>query len=279
MENNKSKAARVIPVVVIALWLVFYLGLGVYFYVAESVLPKKQYEEASALFAAEKYEEAYATLSSVEDFKDGLMLRERIERILVSRAEVGDVITFGKYDKKMHGRTDDVRWIVLEKQEDRVLVFSEITLGTMTVGRIPGEGAIEYATRRLPYVMEDDDKYEDGSWGASLMRGYLHKTLATKIMTESQIASLVETENPDRNTVAKDKLFLLSTEETKKYFPTETDRRFGSAWWLRSESAEAGKFCYVNKFGKICEGEDAKSVGEYLTIRPAMWIDISAAKG
>lgn len=275
MENNQSKVARIIPIVVIALWLVFYLGLGAYFYVAESVIPKKQYEEASALVAAEKYEQAYATLTSVEDFKDGRKLRERIERILISKAEVGDVITFGKYDKSLHGRTDDIRWIVLEKQVDRVLVFSETDLGTMNVGRILGEGAIEYATRRLPYVMEDIDNYEEGSWGASLMRGYLHKTLATKIMTESQIANLVETQNPDRQTVAKDKLFLLSAEETRKYFPTETDRRFDSAWWLRSESDEAGKFCYVNKFGKICEGKEGKSAGENLTVRPAMWIDIS----
>ena len=274
MENNQSKTARVIPIVVIALWLAFYFGLGIYFYIAESVIPKKQYEEATALLAAEKYEEAYATLASVENFKDGRMLREHIERILVSKAEVGDVITFGKYDKKTHGRTDDVRWIVLDKQDDRVLVFSDISLGTMNIGRIQGEGAIEYATRRLPYVMEDVDNYEEGSWGASLMRGYLHKTLATKIMTESQIANLVETQNPDRQTVAKDKIFLLSAEETRKYFPTETDRRFDSAWWLRSESDEAGKFCYVNKFGKICEGKEGKPAGENLTVRPAMWIDI-----
>lgn len=280
MENNKSKAGRVIPILVIAFWLVFYLGLGVYFYIAESVIPKKQYAQATELLAEQKYEEAYAAFAQLEDYKDSQKQCEQVQFLLAAKAEVGDIIRYGTYNEKAYGRSDGVEWIVLEKQEDRMLVISKESLGTMNVGRIEGEGAIEYATRRLPYVMKDVEEYAEDSWGASLMRGYLHRVLASRIMNESQTAKLIETVHTDcHNVSVTDTMFLLSTEEAKQYFSTDSDRKLGDGWWLRTEGKEAGEFCYVNDKGEICDGTDGTAVGTYLRTRPAMWIDISSAKG
>ncbi len=274
---TEGKFARAVPIVVIALWLVFYLGLGAYFYIAERVIPAKQYTQATELLAGQKYEQAYTAFAQLEDYKDSQKQFERVELLLAAKAEVGDTVLFGMYDKKMHGRTDGIEWIVLDKQADRVLVISKESLGTMNIGRIEGEGAIEYATRRLPYVMEDADEHAEGSWGASLMRGYLHRTLASTAMSESRLANLVETVHTDRhNASATDALFLLSNEEAKQYFSTDGDRQLGDGWWLRTEGEAAGEFCYVNERGEVCDG---KAVGDYLSVRPAMWINIGSVNG
>lgn len=274
---TEGKFVRALPIVAIALWLAFYLGLGVYFYVADRVIPAKQYTQATELLAEKKYEAAYTAFAQLADYKDSKKQFERVELLLAAKAEAGDTILFGTYDKKTHGRTDGIEWIVLDKQEDRLLVISKESLGTMNIGRIEGEGAIEYATRRLPYVMEDADEHAEGSWGASLIRGYLHRTLVSTTMSESRVANLVETVHTDRhNASATDALFLLSAEEAKQYFSTDSDRQLGDGWWLRTEGEEAGEFCYVNEQGAVCDG---KAVGEYLGVRAAMWINISSANG
>ena len=273
----EGRFAHVVPIVVIAFWLVFYLGLGAYFYIAESVIPKKQYAQATELLAERRYEEAYELLSQNKDYRDGQEKCADVEVLLAAEAHVGDTILFGNYDKKSHGREDALEWIVLAKQEDRMLVISKEILGTMNFGRIEGEGAIDYATRRLPYVMEDDDEHAADTWGASPMRGYLHRELSGKILNPMQVSKLIETIHTDRdNASAKDTLFLLSADEAKRYFTTDDDRQLGDGWWLRTAGEESDEFCYVNDKGEVCEGADGKTVGEYFGVRPAMWINIAA---
>lgn len=274
---KEGRSACIVPIVVIVFWLVFYLGLGTYFYITESVLPKKQYAQATELLAKQQYEEAHALFSQIKDYRDGQKKCADVEVLLAAEANVGDTIHFGNYNKKSHGREGALEWIVLAKQEDRILVISKETLGTMNFGRIEGEGAIEYATRRLPYVMEDADEHVEGSWGASLMRGYLHRSLSGKILNSTQMSKLIETVHTDCNNAStKDKLFLLSMDEAKQYFATDGDRQLGDGWWLRTAGEEEDEFCYVNDKGEICEGADGKTVGEYFGVRPAMWINIGA---
>ena len=86
-----------------------------------------------AYINAQDYEAAYTLLDGL-NYGDSEEKRESIKpqyyEILLSRASAGDTVSFGSYEQDVdesNGK-EEIKWIVLEKEADRILVISESVL-------------------------------------------------------------------------------------------------------------------------------------------------------
>ena len=198
-------------------------------------------------------------------------------------AFVGDTVLFGKYeqDNNPNNGPEDISWIVLDKSPDGMLVISE------------------YALDCQPY----NKKYAELTWETCSLRRWLNDSFLNAAFTSYE-QSLISTakvsadKNPeesksDPGNITQDQVFLLSIKEIDRYFdsdyarfckPTAYATEQGCKvypdintcwWWTRTPGCDNyyvtdvrgdGSFNYI--------GSDADR--DYLCIRPAMWIDLSA---
>lgn len=186
---------------------------------------------------------------------------ERIEQSKVELAEeIGNTITFGNYK----GNTE---WIVLDKQENKMLILSK-------------------------YVIEirpDKTEEEEGAiiWETCKMREWLNKDYLEETFNEQERASILQTEiNNEGNQYylieggndTEDKVFLLSIEEAEKYLPSYEKRKTTlidgteAGWWLRSPSSYRIMLSRVDYDGIVYIGMPR---GKQCGVRPAMWITIN----
>ncbi len=197
-----------------------------------------------------------------------------------SKATIGDVISFGKFemDNDKSNGADSISWIVLDENDDGILVISKYCLACQEPGN-------EYNT-----------------WESSITRYWLNNTFYTEAFTNDEKTKIKKVvisnaDNPDTGTKGgndtADYLFLLSIEETDKYFSSPKDRvAYGTLyaqksvnegegafnWWLRTPgklyknwSGEAIYESYVTDEGYI--NTKGMSTDVYnCGIRPAMWI-------
>lgn len=194
----------------------------------------------------------------------------------IKNASVGDVVVFGHYEQdnnKKNGK-EEVEWIVLAKEDDRVLVISR------------------YALDNRPYYYSWVNSRKDVTWRTSTLRSWLNKSFLKNAFNLGEqkmiLRSLVSADkNPSYNTRAgsntRDKVFLLSVSEAKEYCsksvmkcePTEYCRSrnswdFISGWWLRSPGSEADRAAYASESVIF----DAYVDEERYAVRPAIWIYI-----
>ena len=93
------------------------------------VIPNQKLNEARVLIDAGDYEAAYLLLDGM-DYKNSGELRDSIrlpyQKALLSKARVGSYVTFGSYeqDNDTGNGSEDVEWLVLDKQDDALLVIS-----------------------------------------------------------------------------------------------------------------------------------------------------------
>ena len=193
-------------------------------------------------------------------------------------AEVGSYIYFGAYEQDNDKATgkEAVEWLVLDKQEDKMLVISR------------------YGLDCKPYNMEGGG----GTWETSSLREWLNgEFYKTAFISEEKnviLTSVVTADNPMYDTIAgndtTDKVFLLSKDEASLYFTdTGAEKCIGTpycfargarknndddtcGWWLRSLGHYNNSAAYV----KTSDDYDiafAKHSAPY-AVRPAMWIDL-----
>lgn len=207
----------------------------------------------------------------------------------------GDTFTFGHYeqDNDLNNGKEPITWIVLKKENGRMLVISESVLDLQT-------------------YMEEESYFEN-DWEHSRLRKWLNGTFRNSAFSGKE-NSLIERSTADAYVVpsdvgkhgvysgkdTKDKIFLLSVKEYEQYMtpaPCEQtayqealiqkikDDKYGtlresSGWWLRT----TGDYCtyYVDyDKGELHEGDtiNYQSTGRTKHfcrgVRPAMWIDVS----
>ena len=194
-------------------------------------------------------------------------------------ARVGSNILFGEYEQdndESNGK-ESIEWLVLDRQEDKILVISQYALDCM-----------EYNTEE-----------GDVTWETCSLRSWLNGTFYESAFTADERGMITETtvaaspnpefDNPAGNETA-DRVFLLGIDEATRYFADDKARRcFGTSyssakwmheryknciWWLRSP----GEHSY--SAATVCFEGDIKNAGFVATsnavsIRPAMWIDLS----
>ena len=171
---------------------------------------------------------------------------------------VGDVIVFGEYLNR------PIEWQVLEKKGTRVLLF-----GIDSVGRRPYNSVSSKFT----------------TWENCTLRKWLNGEFLSGAFTRSQRNRICQTKvdngiKQQRDMYQKiegqpdtqDFVFLLSWQETARYFPTEKSRRMEGGWWTRSPGETAGSALAIADDGKMTYWCGASSNEE--NIHPVIWVDL-----
>ena len=132
-------------------------------------------------------------------------------------------------------------------------------------------------------------------WRDSYVRKWLNGEFIERSFSEDEKKAIIEsvvenTDDPRHKTIGggptRDKVFLLSFEETQKYFGSDTDRiavnKNGDreCWNLRSRGTYQRAIGYVDRGGSLydCWGDDINStaVCNSMDLRPALWIDLNS---
>ena len=215
--------------------------------------------------------------------KTVIIPKQRINKI--KTANVGDIIVFGAYeqDNNTSNGKEDIEWLVLAKEDNKILVISDKALDCK-----PYNQSRDYVT-----------------WETCSLRNWLNNDFINAAFTAEERAMIPTVTvsadmNPEYNTnpgnATKDKVFLLSIVEAEKYFTSDEARKCvpteyaisngastsdsytkgGKAtclWWLRSPGFDQFIAAYVNYFGPALRY--GRSVGNVSnSVRPAMWITI-----
>lgn len=215
--------------------------------------------------------------------KTVIIPKQRINKI--KTANVGDIIVFGAYeqDNNTSNGKEDIEWLVLAKEDNKILVISDKALDCK-----PYNQSRDYVT-----------------WETCSLRNWLNNDFINAAFTAEERAMIPTVTvsadmNPEYNTnpgnATKDKVFLLSIVEAEKYFTSDEARKCvpteyaisngastsdsytkgGKAtclWWLRSPGFDQFIAAYVNYFGPVLRY--GRSVGNVSnSVRPAMWISI-----
>lgn len=204
---------------------------------------------------------------------------------------VGEYIKFGQYEQdndESNGK-EDIEWLVLDKQDGKILVLSK------------------YALDCKPY----HEERKDITWEKCTLRTWLNNDFVNTAFSEdekSNIATvkIVNNDNQYFNTNGgndtQDKVFLLSIDEVKKYFSSGEERICGTTdyakaqgththlyytasgkltcvWWLRSPGEDQQKAAgvdfhgYIRAIGDYLGGSGICVYGDEYAVRPALWIN------
>ena len=196
--------------------------------------------------------------------------------------KAGDIILFGSYeqDNNPYNGTEDIEWLVLAKEKDRVLVISR------------------YALDCRPY----NAKEQEVTWETCFLHGWLNDTFLNNAFSADEQAMIrTETVTADRNPSygtspgrdTTDKVFLLSIAEVNQYLTGESARKCQATayavkrgayinpldgncwWWLRSPGMNSFLAAIVNYVGSV--GYDGVRVHTWDgAVRPALWINIGS---
>ena len=183
--------------------------------------------------------------------------------------EAGDTFTFGTYEQDGDGANgpEPIVWQVLEREGSQVLAITADGLDSRSF----------------------HNKNSAVSWETSELRTWLNSTFADTAFTREEKERLQK--YPE---AANDKVFLLSLEEARTWFPTDDQRqcrptayalsraahtnwKSGQGWWLLRSSGKNGKHvAAVYSSGTLDPGNTGVQE-EHGMIRPAVWIDMEGA--
>lgn len=251
------------------------------------IIPKQKYDKAMKLIDSGEYEAAYMLLNGLS-YKDSLSFALKCQQQLIANTNVGDTVLFGSYeqDNNTSNSKEDIEWLVLVKENSRVLLISDKALDVKP-----------YNTTRS-YV----------TWKSCSLRKWLNETFLNNAFSAEEQALIQSTtvsadKNPDYSTnpdnATTDKVFLLSITEAEKYFDSDETRRCaptpyaiaqgaytndsykptagdaGCWWWLRSPGA-----LHTYAAG-VCINGAFDSGGSYVNrdaggVRPALWINLES---
>ena len=218
---------------------------------------------------AEAKERYYAFQKAVDKKKPAL-------RFLF--APKGGIVEFGLYPQQQKEKKEPIKWIVLEKQEDRVLLISQYALD----------------------CKEYNEKFEDITWENCTLRKWLNKEFIETAFSKEEKRLVSETINKNADNGeynikggndTLDKVFLLSIGEAEKYFSSDDARKCKLTdyalskkkdcdnadncwWWLRSPGWDQDDASCVSCDGEI--GPTGNGVHcDFYDIRPALWINLN----
>lgn len=204
-----------------------------------------------------------------------------------SSVEVGDIYTFGTYqqDSKTSNGKKPIKWLVLAKEDSKILLISEKGLD----------------------CQKYNDIHADVTWETCSLRKWLNGTfLDAAFSPEERIRIVSTTVSADKNpkyitnpgNSTTDKVFLLSINEANQYFNNDEARKCvptayaiangarasnryekdGAAtywWWLRSRGYGQFLATFVDLDGSVyyCGFGADYDRG---CVRPALWINLDS---
>lgn len=238
--------------------------------VVNVVIPEMKYNEAVALMDQGKTEEAIQVFSTLNGYKDST------DRCY------GYVIELGSYEQDGNASNgkERIEWQVLDVKDGKALVISK------------------YGLDAKPYNGRD----EKTTWEQCSLRKWLNGVFLDTAFTDEAQERIIESDvsadkNPkystDPGNDTKDKVFLLSIDETNKYFasddaricqPTayavengvyENDKNGACWWWLRSPGYYQSYAAVVIADGVVYSDGDCVDRGN-VAVRPALWINLNS---
>lgn len=185
----------------------------------------------------------------------------------LAKWEVGCNPTFGSYYYQS-GSKQPIEWIVLERENNKALAISKYALDCK-----------QYHTTKTNIT-----------WESCTLREWLNNEFINNAFNSEEQAKIQTTSVLTGNRT-NDKIFLLSVDEARKYFATDSERKckvtsyaksngayvnedgYG-VWWLRSLSVMGGWYAMlIGSDAHISEiGEDVDSTT--YGVRPALWINL-----
>ncbi len=246
-----------------------------------------KYSRALELKDAGNIIEAYEAFAALGNYKDSELIAssmyDEYKHLCfiadMKQSKTGDYISFGSYEQdndKTNG-AEEIEWLVLEKQEDKVLVISKYALDCQQYNK----------------------EYEAITWEKCTLRSWLNNEFLAAAFSETERAiiptvTVSADKNSDYNTntgkATQDKVFLLSITEANKYFASDAGRlckptayaeangvffwNGGCFWWLRSPGYRQDYAASVFSRGAVDEA-GTEVDADFLAVRPALWIDIS----
>lgn len=243
-------------------------------------IESNKYDRAIKLIDSGDYRAAYVLLSGLA-YKDSAEKLQNIKSLLLANANPGETVFFGSYeqDNDTSNGKEDITWIVLAKEDNKILVISEEALDCK------------------PY---NNEKYTEVTWETCALRKWLNSSFINSAFSSEEKAKIpAVTVSADKNpkystdpgNATQDQVFLLSIAEAEKYFSSDSARRCtpteyaiangaerSCLWWLRSPGKYSERATNVESWGGIyCEGYLYRTISAYdgdLAVRPAMWISL-----
>ena len=247
------------------------------------IIPNQKYNAAVELYNTGKYEDAIAAFTALDGYKDSVAqineIKSKYYKLLLSNASVGSTVFFGSYeqDNDIANGKEDIEWIVLAKEANKVLVISKYALD----------------------CQKYNSTYTAVTWKTCSLRKWLNGTFLNAAFSSVEQNSIISSKvtadkNPSYSTLpgkkTTDKVFLLSITKANKYFSSDNARQCqGTAycyaqgaykgsngdcwWWLRSPGINSNYAAYVISDGSVNNrgfGVDDVSGA----VRPALWINL-----
>ncbi len=249
------------------------------------VIESSKYERATALLDAGDYESAYTLLRGIS-YKDSADRLLGIKQVLMQKAAVGDIVRFGAYEQDgdpLSGK-EDIQWLVLAKEENRVLLISSKGLECQPFNASHG-----------------------ATWETCSLRKWLNDTFLKAAFREEEQSVIPDTvvsadPNPSFATnpgnATTDKVFLLSIAEVNQYFGSNEARKCAPSiyaksqgvwtndsyqtasgeatcrWWLRSPGGEQAYAANVGVDGSVNYYGGDDNADFDLCVRPALWVKL-----
>lgn len=260
------------------------IGMAVFYAYREKI-----YRSALEQFEAGETQMSYELFSSLRNYKDAEHYLEQIlkaDPVLAFRStEKGSEVIFGRYEQDAHpdNGPEPIRWLVLDRIADRILLLS--------VTALDGK----------PYHTES---FEPVTWENSTLRSWLNSSFYEIAFEPSERALIpfVLNQNSDQSAVGteggadtRDRVFLLSETEASIYFGNDLDQdTIGKAyasehathqnievdaegavsWWLRSPGVYPYSAQFVDQQGKPYLSGAYTDIDYQFAVRPAIWLDL-----
>lgn len=223
--------------------------------------------------------------------------KQKLQEIEKEKWHVGNTVKFGKYKYHADGKTEEIEWLILAVEPNKALLISK------------------HIFEFQPY----HSNYADATWETCALRkflnGHFYNIAFTKAEQQKILSVLVPTDNtiiwnpedldgdlpPSYGNETRDKLFLLSYEESRKFFENNAERRcdptpyvkkchrdsincdddwylrrYGNSpdidWWLRTPGMDQKSSLYV--LDGHYDDMSGADVNDPCGVRPALWIDL-----
>jgi tetratricopeptide (TPR) repeat protein len=286
-QLKKIKRVIVIATPIVCACVVFLIVLKTV------IIPSSEYNSAITLMNDGKIVEAYDSLIALNGYKDSTEKAASIySQYIVEKmkyVKVGDTVVFGAYEQdndKSNGK-EDIEWIVLAKEDNKLLVISDKALD----------------------CKQYNLSYEDITWEECTLRTWMNDTFLKSAFSADEQAKIQSTNvSADKNTdhninagnATTDKVFLLSIKEVKEYFISDEARKCvptayaeangayksrcytkgGTAtcswWWLRSPGYNQHYAAGVGGAGLVNSDNGCGVSYGNGCVRPAMWINLDS---
>ena len=281
--RKKTAAKQTAKKVIVAVVIVALIALIAFIIVNKTVIaPQNAYNKAIEFLNNGNLVDAYETLTSLKGYKDSAQKAEDIfeqyktEKLKV--AKVGDTIYFGIYEQdndESNGK-ENIKWIVLAKDDNKILVISDKALN-----------CVQYGDNSMAII---------ASYIKSPIRLWMNDTFFNEAFSSEEKGKIQNTYIPrdsdsGMEEAITDNIFLLSKEEMDGYFSNDKARRCVPTAYAKANGAYIrNKYCwwwsrstlYVYRNYVYAVSEDG-SIGSYVAyespgicIRPAMWIDLNS---